>query len=822
MNILQGLSFPTLAVLALFVSLPASARTASDEVQVSASSIPSSKVSAFDQVGGDEARLYAGNPGAGTTFTPSVLPPAGHPRLLMRPSDLLEMKRRLGDPAFARYTKRARTLSEAAWNGELPVPKQVDTAPRNHMEWGRSSRGLAPSETQNYDPRLHDLIESCALLYLLEGNEAQGKRAVALLETVLRSVTFPSKKEAQDITRGKGATITTAAIVYDWCYPLLSAPQKTAIIASIKKIGTLLEVGYPPLHAGSVVGHGGEANIFRDLLAAGIAVYDEDPEVYRTTAKRLFEEHIPARNFFYPSNWHNQGSSYGHVRAKWELWCACIFQRMTGARVFAEGQDQLLYATYYSLRADHVQMADGDGSAITRKWGGGHLAIDESGELMSAFLGHDPVIAGMLQKHIAMKDEITDTLPYFLFAEPQLATKALETLPLSRYFKDPTGVMMARTGWQEGKESPAVVAMMKLAPWNFGNHQHLDAGHFQLWYKGMLATDSGAYATYGSAHWTNYYQRSIAHNTVTVKDPQEQFLWGKTPVSNDGGQRWPQDGKEPGTLPELLNRGYHVGEILAQQMGPDLIQPRYSHLCGKIQSYGTKVENFTRSFLFLNLGKKDHPAVLAVYDRVRSSSPAFVKNWLLHSLEKPIAEAGGFAVTSPWGGRLSASVLLPSARNYKLQMVGGPGAEFFVDGKNYAITQPVDEGAGWRLELSPTLPQKQDRFLVVMQVHDDQPSLHPLPVSSLETRDCVGFQIADHAVLFPKGDGSMKEPLTLTLPQGGVMILTVTGLTAGTWSVKDQSSTRQVVVTGEGHLAYCEGLSGSVELKLTADLGLKK
>lgn len=642
-----------------------------------------------------------------------------------------------------------------------------------------------------------------------------GKRAIQVLETVLATVTFPSKQEALDITRGKGATITTAAIVYDWCYPLLSSSQQLSIIAHMRRIAALLEVGFPPVRAGAVVGHGGEANIFRDLLAAGIAVYDEDPEIYRVTAKRLFEEHIPARNFFYPSHWHNQGSSYGHVRGKWELWCACIFQRMTGARVFAEGQEQLLYASYYSLRPDHVQMADGDGSAILKRWGN-HPTADENGELLSVFLSRDPVIAGMFQKHISMRDDITDTLPYFLFAEPRLATQPLETLPLSRYFKDPSGVMLARTGWQEGKESTAVVAMMKIAPWMFGNHQHLDAGHFQLWYKGMLAVDSGAYAGYGSAHWANYYQRSIAHNTVTIRDPQEQFLWGKTPVANDGGQRWPLNGQEPRTLAELLQQDYRASEVVAHQIGPDPTRPLYSHLSGKIQSYGTKVENFTRSFLFLNLGRQDHPAVLAVYDRVRSADASFAKNWLLHAVEKPRVEPEGFAVSSLWGGRLDAAVLLPAKGGYALKVWGGPGAEYFVDGKNYPIASPSaggDEGAGWRLELSPTLAQKQDHFMVVMQVHDDQPASRPLPVLPLESHDCVGFQIAEHAVLFPKGDNLLQNAITIDLPAGEPLKVTVTGLATGSWSVQNQGTTQQVTVTAEGHLAYLDGLYGKVEIK---------
>ena len=42
--------------------------------------------------------------------------------------------------------------------------------------------------------------------------------------------------------------------------------------------------------------------------------------------------------------------------------------------------------------------------------------------------------------------------------------------------------MVARTGW--GPD--AVIAEMKTNVYNFTNHQHLDAGAFQIYHKGAL------------------------------------------------------------------------------------------------------------------------------------------------------------------------------------------------------------------------------------------------------------------------------------------------------------------------------------------------
>ena len=51
----------------------------------------------------------------------------------------------------------------------------------------------------------------------------------------------------------------------------------------------------------------------------------------------------------------------------------------------------------------------------------------------------------------------------------------------------PYGWMIARTGWDD----ESVIAEMKVNVYNFNNHQHLDAGAFQIYYKGPLAIDSG-------------------------------------------------------------------------------------------------------------------------------------------------------------------------------------------------------------------------------------------------------------------------------------------------------------------------------------------
>lgn len=113
------------------------------------------------------------------------------------------------------------------------------------------------------------------------------------------------------------------------------------------------------------------------------------------------------------------------------------------------------------------------------------------------------------------------------------------------------GHMIARTSWEDGLDSNAVVAQMKVGELWFANHHHLDAGHFQIYYKGLLAGDSGRYNLYGSAHDGAYNKRTIAHNTMLVYDPNEKMSYFGS--VNDGGQR--VAGGEKSTIERIADRG---------------------------------------------------------------------------------------------------------------------------------------------------------------------------------------------------------------------------------------------------------------------------
>lgn len=50
--------------------------------------------------------------------------------------------------------------------------------------------------------------------------------------------------------------------------------------------------------------------ILRDMLSAGIAIYDEYPDMYNHVIKMMFKDYLPVRNYIYSGHNYHQGTSY--------------------------------------------------------------------------------------------------------------------------------------------------------------------------------------------------------------------------------------------------------------------------------------------------------------------------------------------------------------------------------------------------------------------------------------------------------------------------------------------------------------------------------
>ena len=736
---------------------------------------------------------------------PTIVPPAGeHPRLFVRQADLPGIRGKLQDGLVKAAWDSMQLEAQRDISGVLPTP---------------------PNGRTNYDYRVIQVIDANALMYLLEGDESSGRKAVDMVKEFMETAIFPNS--VPEITRDIGRTILSGAMVYDWCYDLMTDEERLWFIGQFVRHASGMEIGFPPTKQGAVVSHGSENQLMRDLLGVGIAVFDENPDIYNIVAGRFFEEYVAPRNLAYSSHASHQGDSYGPFRFERDMYPTWIFDRMGNGNVFSEDQGTVPYRWLYTRRPDGQFMRDGDTYQATNPFGTYWAAPTPI--MLAANYYKDPYLRNEFLRQYDVNNGGVELIWLILFDDPTQATQSEQELPLTKYFPDPYGAMTARTGWDGGLQSSTVIADMKIGGIWFGNHQHLDAGQFQLYYKGGLAIDSGMYegvnGTYNSDHGKNYYKRSIAHNTMLVYDPDETFTYYGTPASNDGGQRTPNNSAEPNTLDELLDpaNGYRVANVLAHQFGPDDLTPDYSYIKGDItDAYSDKVEDYKRSFVFLNLKDESWPAALVVYDKVSAENPDFKKTWLLHSEEEPEIQGNTTTITRTdhnYNGKLVNQTLLPASGDVSVSKVGGEGSEFKVGDTNYpqsmkAVNNSAEAGA-WRVEISPLTPKKTDNFLNVMQVMDNVGGPQPLAVESIESDSVLGAKIDNRVVLFAKDSGQMNNNVEFQIEGTDTNLrVLVTDLSPGFWSIEKNGIAGEVqyeVMDEEGTL-YFVGEAGQYKL----------
>lgn len=755
---------------------------------------------------------------------PPFVPPAGHPRVYFNTADIPRLREAALHPQNALALAEHKKNLASGIEGKLPEPKDPAAG--------------------NMDSRVLAIITSYAYEYAVHGDENSGRLAVSSLHNYLRTVVYPPKDY-----NNTGQTVFTIGAVYDWCYPLLTAEDRESLYRAAIETAGKMEIGWPPVKQGNVTGHGPEGQLFRDLLVASVAMYDESPEMYRWVAGRFFSRMVETKKFMYPAHMHHQGVHYCNYRGQWEMLATIIFDRLGLPQVFGPDQRYLMYWTLYARRGDGQVLRDGD-THINNRPLGEYWTSPFRTMFLAANYFKDPYLKmeahrqrPNLEPMQPRQNQACDAVEVLIFNDPNLDPKPLNELPLTKYFPSPKGAMIARTGWEDGIDSSSVVAEMKINEWYFANHQHLDAGAFQIYCRGALAIDSGYYQAginktdnpandgssgYGSLYDVNYYKRSIAHNVVTVYDPNEKFdtkRWEKFKIANDGGQRMPNRWIEPREHEELIdpNNGYRIAEVLARSSGPDTLRPEYSYLKGDLsRAYSSKISEYERSFAFLNMNDPAHPAVMVVFDRVVSSDPSFRKTWLLHGLEQPEVSGNRFVYKDTrkgYTGKLTVDTLLPEPDDTQINVVGGSADEVNVDGNTYKVALRPDglnEGGRFRVEVSPRAARHDNYFLHVLQCGDHTPDVEPLEVTKFETPAHAGALFGGKLVVFAKSRNRLGHPLEITVPGTSTAKVLLADLEAGVWTIHQRGRPPfDVVVTEETGVAYFDAPPGKYRITRT-------
>jgi hypothetical protein len=554
------------------------------------------------------------------------------------------------------------------------------------------------------------------------------------------------------------------AMAYDWLYDQWNLQQRKELLAKVIEASNYLierirvEQRLSPYNVYLY------NSPFQALMATALASYGDSPEAelpMRWTADYWKNRILPVWRQVMGKHggWHEGGEYVGigigqaiyQLPAMWrKATREDLFKSESGIRGFL---DFLIYRT----RPDGTHMRWGDAAFFDRMVPDRvPLAIEYS---HAAAYSLDRCPRPYQPSSWPWGPLTTDD-----FCEPE----AHRLLPLQKHF-DGIGMVIARSSWDD--ESTYLTFK---AGANFWSHSHLDQGAFTLFKGGPLAIDSGLYGpSYGSDHHMNYSYQTIAHNVITVTDPDDTIPGppekeGGLPrqIANDGGQRRVGSGwgveSAPLDLNEWLEKSeiYQTGGIEKYHDTDDLvvavanITPAYTNKYsgrGYFSHRTRRVEKYWRTIVYDRIND-----VVIVSDDLVSADPMFRKKSLIHTINEPRRTEDGFVAQIPANddpvrkaGRLQASILFPQDAN--ISIIGGKNLEFLVDNINFdeggAVWEKVlkrkknpPEPGRWRVEVSPAIAQKRDRFMMILQPSVENQESN-LAIRRLLTEKAIGSVI---------------------------------------------------------------------------------
>ena len=593
--------------------------------------------------------------------------------------------------------------------------------------------------SENVDARVRGL----ALTALLGGNSEVRDKAIA----VARHLAGKRTSNDKDMREYAEAM----AFVYDWLHGDLSDDAKSEIRDGIIHYVTELEdmTNNDEYVTGTSHGH------TKSVAIGSLAVYGEHEraEVLLDRMVRDYRNGFLAtwRRFSGSSGGSSKGWAYTSFTLPFETEFFAAWKSATGDDWFQKERvwcEPMLDWFFYGLRNDHSFMREGDYSGyrgmLVENRVFANMVGKEYGNASAQWLGDrvhdgDPIWGFHAAVDILWRDPSLQAVP--------------PSGPTSKLFRN-VGVAIMR----ESLAMDSSIATFRSAEVYTSGHTHRDNCSFTVFHKAPLAIDSGLYDDFSSSHHDNYYSRTIAHNTITVFDPDERFEKYDEVFSNDGGQRWLDENEVEHPWPTHADRtvdrndGYRLGGIRRYEQGKG-----YAYTCGNgTPSYSErKLRKFYRHFLWLErVDGWEHP-VIVVFDDVVGTRAEFKKTYHLHSVREP--EVNGPLVTLRNGnGLLHQLTLSPS--DFEIEVVGGDGKEFWVDGQNYppdGDTRPKDEPGAWRVEVSAPRERTEDHFLHVLFVGDEDSSSPPEAVN-LAATGMQGCEVGDWTVLFDH-DGPIEN-----------------------------------------------------------------
>lgn len=651
-------------------------------------------------------------------------------------------------------------------------------------------------------------LEAKAFMYMLgELSEADAQETVEYTIEYLKNA---KTKETYSISIYKdyGTNgIQAGALVYDWCYDIMTVQQRQELAKYIRNLMYADEQPCRPDNVSSWNQVGGKA-VGQPLIyntIAAVAVYDIYPEIYETIMPKVLGSMAEAVKIYGEVGALSDGS-IAYTRDYYAYHVAILLERLGyDPEQYYGNQLNIGYKMLYSRTPYGALIKQGDdfdqsSYSIGQYTNGSETKFDMA---MLSAMYNDPYLKFQYIKENPNGSTLFSLLLMSTEIEPELP----DDLPLAFEVGEPRSEIMARTSWQDGLDSPAVVAYMNMNNRRSGDHDHAHIGEFQIYYKGPLTMSAGRYTGegWGADHWENYYTRSISANCVTVYDPEEVYTYGSsgqvTVEANDGGQKMTE---YKFTLDKNMADDNLVTVTEGSFIGPNENTPVFSYVKGDLtNAYSDKMESYKRAMVFMDTFNEEYPGVMIVFDRVVSSDASFEKNWLLQAVTEPEVDGNQITITMTdegCNGKLVNTTLYP--QSVEISTVGGIG-KFISEDQEWSIDYKAQMSSayisGFRCEVSPTIKAKEDIFLNAMYVTDADGNAIDLPMISEETNEFIGVTTLDRMVMFSKSGNKVGAGFNVNVRDNGYenVICLMTDITAGKWTVSGNGNTFVVEATEE-------------------------
>ena len=725
---------------------------------------------------------------------PLAYPTVGeHPRLIINTKTLAEIKEYLLKPESAEFI-----------NNVIKVSNNYDSGILGEVRTVTSASSIGPRGEHNLDERLYDCLMAKAFLYLITGVETYAIDAIRMTKEYMATIKIVSA--SPDPERNWGYAMYTAAIVYDWCYDVMSDKDKDDIIRGIEwrlcktingnSFSQNMEIGFPPNKQGAVCGHGSERQLLRDYLSVALAIYDEYPSWYEYIGGRFYQDYVPVRNEFYKAGMYPQGiSTYIPIRFTSDVWSALLMKSAVGSIPY-EGDMALIMYSIYSRVVDDEYTIFEEGDAEGRS-GSNILNSVTFAATALAYLYDDSTCMAWADY---MDYSGVSWLYSLIFRSTGTKPDAnrYDNLDLICYNGGYLNEMILHSAFNKNATS----VLMKIGGRTTANHDHGDAGSFQIYYKGMLAGDTGFYDTYGSEHFKTYHQATIAHNSIII-------YRNGTPI----GQRIGSGYKEPTTYSEWMTDYYHTADLTGVSYGymdEAKTAVKYGYIAGDIAPayQGVITKGDRRMLAVFDTENPDVPMYFFVYDNFIGTNSADNMTFLLHTKSEPTIS--GKTVSAFTG---TGKIVLQNVKGGdKLVKIGGTSKNFMVNGTQISTTDGSSDGFWGRVEISTQNNEKNDIQLNVMYVTDTT-NKTLTEATGINGSNVSGAIIGSTVAIFVEDSTNYTGPITFnTAGAGESLNYYVSGVAAGEWRVSVGTTSITVTVAeGEG-LLHFTAPSGAVTI----------